>query len=54
MGRACSTHGIGIHTGFSYKTLKARDQLGSPRRRCKDNIDMDVRGLGWGVWTGFL
>jgi len=26
--------------------------FGRPRRRCKDNIKMDLREVGYGVWTG--
>jgi len=26
--------------------------LGSPRHRWKDNIKMDLQGVGCGVWTG--
>jgi hypothetical protein len=24
-----------------------------PRRRCEDWIKMDLREIGWGVWSGF-
>jgi hypothetical protein len=27
--------------------------LGRPRRRWKDGIKMDLREIGWGVWSGF-
>jgi hypothetical protein len=27
--------------------------LGRPRRRCEDWIRMDLREMGWGVWSGF-
>jgi len=26
--------------------------LGRFRRRCEDNIKMDLQEVGWGVWTG--
>jgi len=26
--------------------------LGRPRRRCEDNIKMDLQKVGCGVWTG--
>jgi hypothetical protein len=27
--------------------------LERPRRRWKDRIKMDLREIGWGVWSGF-
>jgi hypothetical protein len=27
--------------------------LGRPRRRWEDGIKMDLREIGWGVWSGF-
>jgi hypothetical protein len=27
--------------------------LERPRRRWKDGIKMDLREIGWGVWSGF-
>jgi hypothetical protein len=27
--------------------------LGRPRRRWEDGIKMDIREIGWGVWSGF-
>jgi hypothetical protein len=27
--------------------------LGRPRRRWVDGIKMDLRKIGWGVWSGF-
>jgi hypothetical protein len=27
---------------------------GRPRRRWEDNIRMDLREVGWEVWTGFI
>jgi hypothetical protein len=27
--------------------------LGRPRRRWENGIKMDVREIGWGVWSGF-
>jgi hypothetical protein len=29
---------------------EGRRPLGRPRRRWKDNIKMDLREVGWGVW----
>jgi hypothetical protein len=28
--------------------------LGKPRRRWEDNIRMDLREIGWLVWTGLI
>jgi hypothetical protein len=30
-----------------------RRPLEIPRRRCEDGIKMDLRDIGWGVWSGF-
>jgi hypothetical protein len=29
-----------------------RRPLGRPRRKCEDNIKMDLQEVGWGTWTG--
>jgi hypothetical protein len=28
--------------------------LGRPRRRWEDNIKMDLREIGWVLWTGLI
>jgi hypothetical protein len=28
--------------------------VGRPKRRWKDNIRMDLREIGWKLWTGFI
>jgi hypothetical protein len=28
--------------------------LGRPRRRCVDNIKMDIRQIGWMLWIGLI
>jgi hypothetical protein len=28
--------------------------LGTPRRRCVDNIRMDLVGVGWVMWIGLV
>jgi hypothetical protein len=33
---------------------EGRRPLGRPRRRWEDNIKMDLRGVGWGAWTGSI
>jgi hypothetical protein len=32
---------------------KGRRPLGIPRHRWEDLIKMDLREIGWGVWSGF-
>jgi hypothetical protein len=32
---------------------KGKRPLGRPRRRWEDGIEMDLRKIGWGVWSGF-
>jgi hypothetical protein len=32
---------------------EGRRPLGRPRRRWEDGINMDLREIGWGVWSGF-
>jgi hypothetical protein len=48
MGRACSTNG---ETRNTYELLVGKPEgkrpLGRPRRRCVDNIKMDLRGRDW-------
>jgi hypothetical protein len=54
VGRACGTHGRGekVYKALAGKT-KGKRPLGRPRRRWEDGIRMDLREIGWGVWTGF-
>jgi hypothetical protein len=33
---------------------KGKRPLGRPRRRRADGIKMDLRKIGWGVWSGFI
>jgi hypothetical protein len=49
------------HTGEGrnvYRVLvgkpKGKKPFGSPRRRWEDGIKMDLREIGWGVWSGFI
>jgi hypothetical protein len=49
MGRACSTYGEKRRT---YRVLVGKPEeiwpLGRPRRRCEDNIKMDLKRRGMG------
>jgi hypothetical protein len=42
----------------AYKILVGRPEgrrpLGRPRRRREDNIKMDLREMGLGMWIGFI
>jgi hypothetical protein len=38
--------------GFGEKS-EGKRPLGRPRRRWEDRIKMDLREIGWGVWSGF-
>jgi hypothetical protein len=33
---------------------KGKRQLGKPRHRLENNIEMYLQEVGWGVWTGFI
>jgi hypothetical protein len=35
-------------------TPEGKRPLRRPRRRLVDNIKMDLREIGWGVWTGLI
>jgi hypothetical protein len=52
MGRACSTNG---EKKNAYRILIGKPEgkrpLGRLRRRWEDNIRVDLREIGWVVWT---
>jgi hypothetical protein len=55
MGRACSTNGekrnaCRILVGKS----EGMTPLGKLRRRWVDNIEIDLREIGWDVWIGLI
>jgi hypothetical protein len=54
VGRACGTPGRGKKRvqGFGGKARKKK-LLGRPRSSWEDGIKMDLREMGWGVWSGF-
>jgi hypothetical protein len=33
---------------------EGKRSLGRPRRRWEVNIKMDLKEIGWGVWTGLI
>jgi hypothetical protein len=37
-----------MHTGFLVGKPEEKRPLGKPRRRCKDNIKIDLEEIGWG------
>ena len=49
MGGACGAHGVGkgVHRVLVGKP-EGKRSLGRPRRRWKDNIEMDVQEVGGG------
>jgi hypothetical protein len=49
MGRACSTNGTKRNAyRMLVGNLEGKRPLGSLRRRCVDNVKMDLRKIGWG------
>jgi hypothetical protein len=42
-----------MHTEFRWGNLMEREHLGS-RRRWEDNINLDLKEVGWGAWTGWI
>jgi hypothetical protein len=55
MGGACGAHG---EVRNAYKILVGRPEgsrpVGRIRRCWEDNIKMDLREIGFGVWIGFV
>jgi hypothetical protein len=52
MGEACSAYGgRGVYRILVGKP-EAKRPLGRPKHRWEDNIKMDLREVGCGVWTG--
>jgi hypothetical protein len=47
MGVACSAYGEGVNRVLVGKP-EGKRPLGRPRRRCKDNITMDLQEVGCG------
>jgi hypothetical protein len=41
----------------AYRVLVGKREgkiTGKTRRRCEDNVNMDVQEVGWGAWTGLI
>jgi len=55
MGGARSTYG---GTRDEYRVFMGKPEgkksLGRPRRCWEDNIEMDLRGVAFGAWTGLI
>jgi hypothetical protein len=39
--------------GIFVGKLEGKRPLGRPRHRWEDGITVDLREIGWGVWSGF-
>jgi len=48
MGGACSAYGGEVYTRFWWGKPEGKRPLGRPRRRCADNIKMDLKKVGCG------
>jgi hypothetical protein len=44
--------GRNVYRGFGGKARRKKP-VGRPRRRWEDGIKMDLKEIGWGVWSGF-
>jgi hypothetical protein len=55
MGGACRAHGREEKCvqNFDWKP-EGKRQLGRRRHRWEDNIKMDLRKTGFGMWIGFI
>jgi hypothetical protein len=58
MGRACGIYKEEerrgeVHTEFRWGNLRERDHLG-PRCRWQDNINLALKEVEWGAWTGLI
>jgi hypothetical protein len=43
-----------MYAVFWSEKPEGKGQLGSQRRRCEDNIRMDLREIWWKLRTGFI
>jgi hypothetical protein len=51
---ACGTYGGEVRTGFWWEKSEVKRLLGRLRRRWEDNIKMDMKEIGWELWTGLI
>jgi hypothetical protein len=49
---ACMGEGRNVYRVLVGK-LEGKRPLGRPRHRWEDGVRMDLREIGWGVWSGF-
>jgi hypothetical protein len=49
---ACMGEGRNLYMVLVGKP-EGKRPLGRPRRRWEDGVKMDLREIGWGVWSGF-
>jgi hypothetical protein len=42
------------HTGFGWGNFRGKRKTGRHKSKWKDNIKMDIQGVGWEAWTGFI
>jgi hypothetical protein len=54
MGRECSTNGKRTAYRILVGEPEGKKSLGRPRRRWVDNINMNLREIGWMVRTGSI
>jgi hypothetical protein len=43
-----------MYIGLQWENAEGKRQLKRPRRRLDDNIEMDLREMGWVVWNGLI
>jgi hypothetical protein len=53
VGGACGTLGRGERKVYRVLVGKPEGKrpLGRPRRRWKDGVKMDLKEIGWGMWS---
>jgi hypothetical protein len=43
-----------MHIGYWWRKPEGKRPLGKSRHRWRENNKMDLRKLGWFVWTGLI
>jgi hypothetical protein len=54
MGGTCSTHGANEKYNILFGKPERKRLLERHRRRWEANMRMDLREIGWEVWTGCI